>query len=183
MLVTFRYCENTSIGLWYSRRSIFSALVESLWNCTQIPQIHSKYTPSKKCTRVRAAHPEDWETRQVGQTAFRIRVQDKQTSQNFECLQSRLQLLFTLHRGALLRRIITNWPPLMSVYNGEGRKNDHLVQLFSIFRKNLGKAKERVLKNPLEGERSSVLGKDFKKWFLWCPMYTWPCPPQNIYVL
>ena len=97
MLVTFRYCENTSIGLRYSRRSIFSALVESLWNCTQIPQIHSKYTPSKKCTRVRAAHPEDWETRQVGQTAFRIRVQDKQTSQNFECLQSRLQLLFTLH--------------------------------------------------------------------------------------
>ena len=117
-------------------------MVASLWNLTHIPQIYLKYTPSEKCIRVGAAHHEDWETRQVGQTAFGIRVQDKQTSQNFECLQSRLQLLFALHRGTPLKRIITNWPPLMSVYNDEGRKNDHLVQLFSMVCKNLGNAKE-----------------------------------------
>ena len=44
-----------------------------------------------------------------------------------------------------------NWPPLMSVYNYEGRKNDHLMQLFSMLRKNLGKAKELLFKKSFEG--------------------------------
>ena len=73
-------------------------MVASLWNLTQIPQIHSKYTPSEKCIRV---HHEDWETRQVGQTAFGIRVQDKQTSQNFKCLQSRLPIIVYFAQGDL----------------------------------------------------------------------------------
>ena len=125
-------------------------MVASLWNLTHIPQIHLKYTPSEKCIRVGAAHHEDWETRQVGQTAFGIRVQDKQTSQNFECLQSGLHLLFALHKGTLLKRIMTNWSPL-SVYNDEGRRNDPALELFSMVRKNLGKAKERVLKKSFGG--------------------------------
>ena len=54
-------------------------------------------------------------------------------------------------QGAPPQKNQHNWPPLMSVYNYEGRKNDHLMQLFSMLRKNLGKAKELLFKKSFEG--------------------------------